>query len=213
MYIAYLIVNLFLLYFNLHTSLFMRLFWKYICCFNCLEITHGLNFFSTTFPYIILSSYIDLAILRLCHVCFHLGTLTLYLIFSTCNARLYLNPSKSHLSPFILFCSKATSSKKVVMPPTSKIASPHIILWLLPLDSYNFFFFFACMHAQLPSHVRLFVISWTVAPQVPLSMGFPRQDNWIGLPFPSTGNLPDTGIETMSSALAGGFFFFLPLSH
>ena len=34
--------------------------------------------------------------------------------------------------------------------PTSKIASPHVILWLLPLDSYNFFFFFlhACSVAK-----------------------------------------------------------------
>ena len=93
--------------------------------------------------------------------------------------------------------------------PTSKIASPHVILWLLPLDSYNFFFFF-CMHAQLLSHVRLFVTSWTIAHQVPLFMKFPREDYWIGLPFPSIENLPDPGIETTSSALSGGFFTIEP---
>ena len=39
-----------------------------------------------------------------------------------------------------------------------------------------------------------------------LSMGFPRQEYWKGLPFPSLGHLPDQGIEPMSSALKGGFF-------
>ena len=34
------------------------------------------------------------------------------------------------------------------------------------------------------SHVPLFATPWTVAPQVPLSMGFPRQEYWNGLPFP-----------------------------
>ena len=38
------------------------------------------------------------------------------------------------------------------------------------------------------------------------SMGFPRQEYWSGVPFPSLGDLPDPGIEPMSSALAGGFF-------
>ena len=41
---------------------------------------------------------------------------------------------------------------------------------------------------------------WTVAHQVPLSMGFSRQEYWSGLPFPSPGDLPDSGIEPGSSA-------------
>ena len=47
-----------------------------------------------------------------------------------------------------------------------------------------------------------------VANQVPLSMGFPRQEYWSGLPFPSPGDLPDPGItpmSLMSLALASGF--------
>ena len=32
-----------------------------------------------------------------------------------------------------------------------------------------------------------FVTLWTVACQAPLSMGFPRQEDWSGLPFPSPG--------------------------
>ena len=42
---------------------------------------------------------------------------------------------------------------------------------------------------------------WTVACQVPLSMGFSRQEYWSGLPFPSPGDLPDPGIETRCPAL------------
>ena len=36
---------------------------------------------------------------------------------------------------------------------------------------------------------------WTIACQVPLSMGFSRQEYWSGLPFPSPGDLPDLGIK------------------
>ena len=42
---------------------------------------------------------------------------------------------------------------------------------------------------------------WTVARQAPLSMGFPRQEFWSGLPFPSPGELPDPGMESTSSAM------------
>ena len=45
-----------------------------------------------------------------------------------------------------------------------------------------------------------------VACQAPLSMGFPRQEYWSGLPVLSPGDLPDPGIEPVSLALAGGFF-------
>ena len=45
------------------------------------------------------------------------------------------------------------------------------------------------------SRVQLLVIPWTVARQVPLSMGFPRQDYWGGLPFPLPGDLFNPGIE------------------
>ena len=39
---------------------------------------------------------------------------------------------------------------------------------------------------------------WTVACQAPLSMGFPRQEHWSRLPFPSPGDLSDPGIEPKS---------------
>ena len=43
--------------------------------------------------------------------------------------------------------------------------------------------------------------SWTVGCQAPLSMGFPRQEYWSGLPFPSPEDLQDSGIKPRSPAL------------
>ena len=68
-----------------------------------------------------------------------------------------------------------------------------------------------CCFSHL-SHVQLFVTPWTIVRQVPLSMGFSRQEYWSGLSFPSSGNLLDPGIEPGSPALqagsctTGGFF-------
>ena len=42
---------------------------------------------------------------------------------------------------------------------------------------------------------------WTVAHQAPLSMGFPKQEYWSGLPFPPPGDLSDPGIESTTFAL------------
>ena len=45
------------------------------------------------------------------------------------------------------------------------------------------------------SRVQLSVTPWTVAYQVPPSVGFSRQEYWSGLPFPSPGGLPNPGIK------------------
>jgi len=53
------------------------------------------------------------------------------------------------------------------------------------------------------------VAPWTVALKAPLPMEFSRQEYWSGLAFPTTGDLPNPGIEPAaleSPALAGGFF-------
>ena len=47
------------------------------------------------------------------------------------------------------------------------------------------------MLAQSLSYVQLFATPWTVARQAPLSMEFSRQEYWLGLPFPSPGDLTD----------------------
>ena len=51
------------------------------------------------------------------------------------------------------------------------------------------------------SHVRLFVIPWTVAHQATPFMGFSRQQYWSGLPFQFAGDLPDTRIKFRSLPL------------
>ena len=60
------------------------------------------------------------------------------------------------------------------------------------------------------SSVQLLVNMWMVARQAFLSMGFPRQEYWSGLPFPFPGDLSDAGIKPGSPALQADS---LPLSH
>ena len=48
---------------------------------------------------------------------------------------------------------------------------------------------------------------WSVACQAPLSLGFPRQEYWSGLPFPSPGDLPDAGLEPRSPAIQVDSFY------
>ena len=47
--------------------------------------------------------------------------------------------------------------------------------------------------------------------QAPQSMGFPRQEYWSGLTFPSPGDLPNPGIKPESPALVDRFFTTEPL--
>ena len=54
---------------------------------------------------------------------------------------------------------------------------------------------------KLLSHVRLFATPYTVVYQVPLSMGFSRQEYWSGVPIPPPGNLPNPGTEPGSPTL------------
>ena len=52
----------------------------------------------------------------------------------------------------------------------------------------------------------LTVVTHELVHKVPLSMGFPRQEYWSELPFPTPEDLPDPGIKPTSLALACGFF-------
>ena len=66
----------------------------------------------------------------------------------------------------------------------------------------------ACMLSHF-SDVHLCMISWTVAHQAPLSMGFSRQEYQSGLPCSPPGDLAYPGIEPTSlrsPTLAGVFF-------
>ena len=66
------------------------------------------------------------------------------------------------------------------------------------------------MRAQLLSCIWLFATPQTVAHQVPLLMGFHKQEYWSGLPFLLPGSLSDPGIEPVSPAFQVNS---LPLSH
>ena len=55
-----------------------------------------------------------------------------------------------------------------------------------------------------------FVTPWTVARQVPLSMGLSRQEYWRGFSFPPPGDLLYPGIKPTSSTLQADC---LPLGH
>ena len=74
---------------------------------------------------------------------------------------------------------------------------------LLALGDLNYpsiiFISLACM-LNCFSHVRLFANC-----QVPLSTEFSRLEQWIGLPFPSPGDLPDPGTEPMSPPLQADY--------
>ena len=72
-----------------------------------------------------------------------------------------------------------------------------------------------CIHevCSVLSRVQLFVVSWRVTHQAPLSMEFSRQKYWSGLPFPPPGDLPNPGIKPaslISPALADKFFTTVP---
>ena len=50
-----------------------------------------------------------------------------------------------------------------------------------------------------------FATRWTTTCQAPLSMGFSGQEYWSGVPFPSPGDLPDSGVKPGSPALQADF--------
>ena len=84
---------------------------------------------------------------------------------------------------------------------------PHLANSSLCLENSVWHSGCACMLSEVMSDSA---IPWTVAHQAPLSTGFPRQEYWSGLPFPSPGDLPNSGIKAASPVLQADC---LPLSH
>ena len=75
------------------------------------------------------------------------------------------------------------------------------------------YYLYICVCVCICSVMSDSATSWTAAHEAPVSMGFPRQEYWSGLPFPTSGELPHPGIEPESLAsleLAGGFFTTAP---
>ena len=94
-----------------------------------------------------------------------------------------------------------------------QVTQPTQVLWIkLPCVTQSWTWkgplWVMCVCPKLLSCLWLFANPWTVAHQVPLSLGFYRQEYWSGLPCPPPRDLPNPGIEPvslMSPALAGRF--------
>ena len=74
-------------------------------------------------------------------------------------------------------------------------------IWGTFFNKHNFINADVLCYAYSLSHGQLFVTPWSVAHQAPLSMGFPWQEYWSGLPCTPPGDLPNPGIELGSPAL------------
>ena len=74
------------------------------------------------------------------------------------------------------------------------------------LISFQLFPSSACGGGSLVAKLCLTLVTpQTVAHQAPLSVGFPRQEYWNALPFPSPGDLPWPRDQTRVSCITGGF--------
>ena len=93
-------------------------------------------------------------------------------------------------------------------PNKIKVRSPLDCIFM-SLSSISFF----VAVVQHLSHAWSFVTPWTVSHQAPLYMGFPSQEYWNRLPFPSSGNLPRSGFESMFLSLADEFLYHWATSH
>ena len=89
------------------------------------------------------------------------------------------------------------SGEKSSFIQLNSIQSQEILICITLFSIYVY----VCVKVKLLSRVRLFAIPWAVAYQAPLSMGFSGQQSWSGLPFPSSGDLPNPGIEHGSPTL------------
>ena len=84
-------------------------------------------------------------------------------------------------SPFILMISTVIFTSTLICTPITELL--------------------CCITETIFSQNRLFETPWAVARQAALSKKFSRQEYWSGLPFPSPGNLPDSGIKPRSPAM------------
>ena len=80
------------------------------------------------------------------------------------------------------------------------------------LDTSSMLYKYVCVLSCL-HRVWLFATPWTVACQVPLFIGFSRQEYWSGLPCAPPGDLPNPGIKPASPVSPALQVEFFPLSH
>ena len=112
-------------------------------------------------------------------------------------------PSQTHTHPRPSYLLKINDSgaPPITSGETFVCVSPLILDHCCRLNTVP-----SCVLSRF-SHVQLCATLWTVARQAPLSMGFPRQEYWSGLPCPPPGDLPHPWMEPISPAVAA------PLSH
>ena len=89
---------------------------------------------------------------------------------------------------------KEGTVKCLVPRGLSKTVDVNCLTWCLTVSTQQMLF-----HLWVVSNS--FVTPWTVTWQVPLFVGFPRQEYWSGLPLPSAGNVPNPRMEVVSLVL------------
>ena len=126
--------------------------------------------------------------------------LTIFLeIFANIQKYLYAYYSLPHFYTMRFVWQHASHTSQTLLYP---------VLFSLSLFSLSILYIYIYIHTHTPvvivvqslGHVDS-ATPWTVALQAPLSMGFPRQESWSGLPFSSPWDLPDSGIKPESLAL------------
>ena len=110
-----------------------------------------------------------------------------------------------------------------LFPPDNFLATSRLCyLVLLPFGTSLSQSFFPNHHLQvkpsggaglITTSCLTLVTPWTVSHHDRLSTGFPRQEYWSRLPFPSPGDLPDPGIKPTYSELESDFFPQIFLCH
>ena len=115
-----------------------------------------------------------------------------------------------------LYCCRESQNQKIFFPYF--LWHSHTIRWPIccldhrtwELCSLNQVCMCVC---SVASGMSDFLTPWIVAYQTPLSMGFPRQEYWSGLPCPPPGDLDNQGIEPTSLAAPALQADSLSLSH
>ena len=94
----------------------------------------------------------------------------------------------------MLYCNNTSLVfKKQIMLNSPRKTNAQRVIWLLLLS--------------WKVETNSFVTLWTIACQAPMSMGFPKKEEyWSRLPFPSPGELPDARTEPRFPALESGLF-------
>ena len=120
--------------------------------------------------------------------------------------------NSSHSLPCCASRDRVSVSVLHLQGPDICFAPPHLGLLSCILVLLVLSFMHVCMLRHL-SCVWFFATLWTIVCQAPLSMGFPRQECWSGLPCLYPGHLPDPGIEPTSPVAPALQTDSLLLSH